>query len=84
MSVEDVLNEAHKYQTTQTVFLAACSSAHSAKNGRREKMRPVVLTVPVNLRQYYEIAHSAKFLQQYKYRLPFRAGPMIWQPLSRQ
>jgi NRPS condensation-like uncharacterized protein len=75
MSVEDVLNEAHKYQTTLTVFLAAlflCSI--SKKMGAGEKMRPVVLTVPVNLRQYYESLTARNFFSNISIGYRFGAG----------
>jgi NRPS condensation-like uncharacterized protein len=56
MSAKAVLEEAHKYNTTLTVFLSALYSYSIYKEMRTaiSKSRPVVLTVPVNLRQYFE------------------------------
>jgi hypothetical protein len=54
VSVKSVLNEAHKYNATLTAFLAAvlmCSI--SEQMAQREKKRPVVLSIPVNLRNYF-------------------------------
>ncbi|HEX3037629.1 MAG TPA: hypothetical protein VHO94_01375 [Oscillospiraceae bacterium] len=62
MSVKSVLNEAHKYHTTLTVFLAAllvCSIQQEMKE--RDRKRPVVLTVPVNLRNYFSSQTTRNF-----------------------
>jgi NRPS condensation-like uncharacterized protein len=55
MSVKAVLEEAHKYNTTLTIFAAAlliCSIYQEMPTHR--KSYPVVLSVPINLRQFYK------------------------------
>lgn len=62
VSVKNTLNEAHKYHTTLTVFLSAvllCSI--SREMAQREKKRPVVLSVPVNLRKYFPSETTRNF-----------------------
>lgn len=54
VSVKSVLQAAHDYQTTLTVFLSAilmCSIYQEMTE--RDKKRPVVLSIPVNLRNYF-------------------------------
>lgn len=55
MSAKRVLDEAHKHNVTLTAFLASLFVYAIGKEmqacGRKH---PVVLTIPVNLRQYYE------------------------------
>ncbi|MDF2632914.1 MAG: hypothetical protein K0Q85_1510 [Caproiciproducens sp.] len=54
VSVKSVLNEAHKYNATLTAFLAAVLMCSISKEmAQREKKRPVVLSIPVNLRKYF-------------------------------
>jgi len=54
VSVQSVLNEAHKYHTTLTIFLTAILMCSIHKEmAEWEKKRPVVLNVPVNLRHYF-------------------------------
>lgn len=62
MSVQGVLKKAHQYQTTLTIFLTslfiyAIGNEMSAK----KKVQPVVLTVPVNLRQYFQSVTARNF-----------------------
>ncbi len=55
MSAKEVLNEAHKKNATLTVFLATLFVCAISKGMHaRGRKYPVVLTVPVDLRQYYE------------------------------
>lgn len=62
MSVKAVLEEAHKFDTTLTVFLSALYSYSIYKEmPALKKGRPVVLTVPVNLRQYFESETARNF-----------------------
>jgi NRPS condensation-like uncharacterized protein len=62
MSAKAVLDEAHKYNVTLTVFLAALYSYSIYKEmPALKKSRPVVLTVPINLRQYYESVTTRNF-----------------------
>lgn len=54
MSVKNVLDEAHKYNATLTAFLAAIFMCSINKEmAQRDKKRPVVLSIPVNLRNYF-------------------------------
>ncbi|RJE46672.1 MULTISPECIES: hypothetical protein [unclassified Dehalobacter] len=62
MSTQNVLNEAHKYHTTLTVFLTSLYIYAIGKDMHaRKKIHPVILTVPVNLRQYYESVTARNF-----------------------
>ncbi len=55
MSAKKVLDEAHKNNVTLTVFLASLFLYAIGKEMRAQvRKHPVVLTVPVNLRQFYE------------------------------
>ena len=60
MSVKAVLNEAHKYNTTLTVYITSLYiySIYKTMSGRK-KDQPIVLTVPVNLRQFFE-SHTGR------------------------
>lgn len=62
MSAQAVLNEAHKYNTTLTVFISALLiySIYKAMPGGRSD-KPIVLTVPVNLRQFFKSVTSRNF-----------------------
>ena len=62
VSVKSVLNEAHNYHATLTVFLSAiflCSIYQEM--AEQDKKRPVVLTVPVNLRNYFSSQTARNF-----------------------
>ncbi|MDD2218199.1 MAG: hypothetical protein PHX63_07195 [Eubacteriales bacterium] len=62
MSVKVALEEAHKYQTTLTIFIASVFIYAIYKNmTAREKKYPVVLSVPINLRQFYESDTTGNF-----------------------
>lgn len=62
MSVKELLNVAHEYNTTMTVYLTALFiySIYKGMSARRKK-HPVVLSVPVNLRQYFESETARNF-----------------------
>lgn len=62
MSVQAVLQEAHKYHTTLTIFLASLF-IYAIGNETKAKKRvlPVILTVPVNLRQYFHSVTARNF-----------------------
>lgn len=62
MSVKALLNVAHEYNTTMTVYLAALFiySIHKGMSARGKK-HPVVLSVPVNLRQFFESETARNF-----------------------
>lgn len=61
-SVRALLAKAHEYGTTLTVFLASVliQAIHSQMSLRDER-RPVVVTVPVNLRNYFPSATARNF-----------------------
>jgi len=62
VSVKSMLDEAHKYHATLTAFLAAvlmCSIGEEMTQG--EKERPVVLSIPVNLRNYFSSETARNF-----------------------
>lgn len=62
MSAKDVLKEAHKYNTTLTIYLAALLIyAVNKEIPSRKSHKPVVLSVPVNLRQYFDSSTARNF-----------------------
>ncbi|MFU0828682.1 MAG: Alcohol acetyltransferase [Lachnoclostridium sp.] len=62
MSVKSVLSAAHEYNTTLTVYLTALFLYSIYKTmPERKKKYPVVLTVPVNLRNYFESVSARNF-----------------------
>ncbi len=76
MSVKAVLEEAHKYNTTLTIFLSALYSYSIYKEmPALKKNRPVVLTVPVNLRQYYESVTTRNFFSYINVGYNYSKGP---------
>lgn len=62
MSTTAVLDQAHAYHTTLTILIASLlvCSVYKQMPARR-KNHPVVLSVPVNLRQYFESATARNF-----------------------
>lgn len=62
VSVKAVLKEAHEYNATLTVYLAALLIASIGKEmATKDKKRPVVVSVPVNLRPYFKSASARNF-----------------------
>ena len=62
VSVKEVLEEAHTYNTTLTIYLTAILIyAISKQMTRREKKQPVVVDIPVNLRPYFQSASARNF-----------------------
>lgn len=62
LSVRAVLEEAHRCGATLTGYLAACLIEAAAQEmSVREKRRPVVVCVPVNLRKFFESASVRNF-----------------------
>lgn len=62
MSAKAVLNAAHEYNTTLTVYLTALFMYSIYKTmPERKKKYPVVLTIPVNLRNYFESVSARNF-----------------------
>lgn len=61
-SVKAVIGEAKRHHTTITIFLCAILiDAISKQMTRREKKQPIVVSVPVNLRPYFESASARNF-----------------------
>lgn len=76
VSVRSVLNEAHKYHATLTSFLAAvlmCSIYQEMAEW--EKRRPLVLNVPVNLRQYFPSETMRNFFGIIEADYDFKKNP---------
>lgn len=73
VSAKALLEAAHKYDTTLTVFLCAClmNSISETLSARAKKM-PVVLGVPVNLRNHFPSESARNFFSlihiEYDYR----------------
>lgn len=62
MSTGDVLQEAHKYHTTLTVFLASLFIyAIGSEMKARKRRQPVILAIPVNLRRYFHSVTARNF-----------------------
>lgn len=62
MSVREVLNAAHEYNTTLTVYVTALFiySIYKEMSVRGKKL-PIVLSVPVNLRNYFKSESARNF-----------------------
>lgn len=76
MSVKAVLNEAHKYNATLTVYITSLYiySIYKSMSGRK-KDRPIVLTVPVNLRQFFESYTARNFFSTIHIGYDFTEDP---------
>jgi hypothetical protein len=75
MSAKAVLEEAHKYNATLSAYLTSLYMLAISKEMRaRGKKYPVVLTVPVNLRQYYESETARNFFSYINMRFRFCSG----------
>ena len=62
MSVKDILYISHEYETTLTVFLTSLFLYSIYKDMPVSKRNlPVVLSVPINLRKYYDSATARNF-----------------------
>ncbi len=71
--VQQMLEKAHEYDTTLTAFVAAlflCAIAETMPV--REKQRPVVLTVPVNLRKYFSSETARNFFSVFNVPYDFK------------
>ena len=61
-AIQPILEAAHNYHTTLTAYLCAClMDAISKAVSVRAKKRPVVLSVPVNLRSHFPSASARNF-----------------------
>ncbi|MFT8318464.1 MAG: hypothetical protein ABF651_09410 [Sporolactobacillus sp.] len=62
IALQPLLQAAHRYHTTLTVFLCACLiDAINASVPARSKRRPIVLNLPVNLRSHFPSASARNF-----------------------
>ncbi len=62
MSAKKVLDLAHKYDTTMTIYLSSLLLYSIYKNmSSQSTNKPVVLSVPINLRQYFESYTARNF-----------------------
>ncbi|WFA08997.1 hypothetical protein [Tissierella sp. Yu-01] len=62
MSAKKILELSHKYNTTLTIFLTSLFLYSIYKDMPSEKTsQPIVLSVPINLRQYYESYTARNF-----------------------
>lgn len=62
MSVKAVLEQAHEYNTTLTIFVAALFIFSIYKETPpRARNLPIVLSVPINLRQFFESVTTRNF-----------------------
>ena len=72
-SVKQIMNIAHEYHTTLTIYLTAVLIHSIGKQmSERDKKRPVVVSVPVNLRPYFESASARNFFSVIL--VPYRFG----------
>ncbi|PHV72224.1 hypothetical protein CS063_01745 [Sporanaerobium hydrogeniformans] len=61
-SVKAILQEAHQYETTLTVYLGAILIMSIYKEmARKDRKHPVVVSVPVNLRPYFKSSSARNF-----------------------
>lgn len=75
LSVKAVLEEAHKYNTTLTIFITSLFIYSIYKNMHAHgKKRPVVLSVPINLRNFYESETARNFFSTFHVTYDFRKG----------
>lgn len=75
MKTRAVIDAAHKYGTTVTVFLTSLLiQSIGASMTAVQKRRPIIVSVPVNLRNYFESSSARNFFAmikiQYKYTSP--------------
>ncbi len=62
ISASQILEKAHEYNCSLTVFLTACLiSSFSDEIPIRKKKSPVVISVPVNLRKYFKSETARNF-----------------------
>ena len=62
VGIQPLLDAAHRYNTTLTVFLCAClMKSISETVPVRSKRKPIVIDVPVNLRNFFPSASARNF-----------------------
>jgi len=73
--VREVLSAAHRYGATLTVYLCALfSRAIRGEMRQRDLSRPVVLTIPVNLRSYFPTDTTRNFFGTVRVQYDFSKG----------
>ncbi len=71
-SVRQILEQAHRYDTTMTIYLTALYlKAISMDMPARSRKYPVILTVPVNLRTYFPSVTARNFFTTISIRYHF-------------
>lgn len=84
MPVKEVLRLSKSYNTTLTVLLTSMMLiAFAQEIPLRKKKRPVVLDVPVNLRNYFQSETARNFSASSKPATTFRRGRARWRRSSR-
>lgn len=75
-SVKQVIEQAHKYGVTMSVFLCGVlvDAIHAQMTARQEK-NPVVLAVPVNLRNYFSSESARNFFSVINVGYNFSKSP---------
>jgi hypothetical protein len=75
MSTKALLDEAHKYNTSLTVFISSLfiHSIYKTMPDRRNT-QPVVLAFPINLRQFFESATTRNFFSVVNIGYNFKNG----------
>lgn len=77
MSTASLLEQAHFYGTTLTVFLAALLTYAIYKEmPARRKKAPIVLSVPINLRQYFQSVTARNFFSTMNVGCRFDQDPL--------
>ena len=85
MPVREVLQLAKSYQTTLTVLLTSMMLiAFAEEIPLRKRKRPVVLDVPVNLRNYFHSDTARNFFGVIKVGYNFSGGPGTLEDVIRQ
>ncbi|NTV89525.1 MAG: hypothetical protein HGA22_04065, partial [Clostridiales bacterium] len=75
LSAKAVLKEAHEYDTTLTIYLTALFIYSIYKDMPAHKgNKPVVLSVPINLRQFYESESARNFFSTINISYDFSSG----------
>jgi hypothetical protein len=75
MSAKSILGEAHQNNTTLTIYLTSLFMLAISKEMRAGgKKYPVVLTVPVNLRQFYDSVTARNFFSYTNIGFRFDSG----------
>ena len=76
MSVQEVMAKAHEYGATMTVLLASVMMrAIYEEMPERKKKRPVVITIPVNLRKFFSSVSARNFFSIVNIGYDFRNNP---------